>query len=113
MQSKIKQSRQATASFNQSCKEGECVDNITFGNIVGCLLGLLIVFVGAKIFFAPLRVILKLILNSLIGIGILYAVNLMKPMLNIYIGINAVSALVVGLLGIPGLCLLMLLQVFF
>ncbi|MBQ8526702.1 MAG: pro-sigmaK processing inhibitor BofA family protein [Clostridia bacterium] len=89
------------------------MDGMTFGTVVGYLLGLLIIFVAARIFFAPLKVIVRLLINSVIGIGILFVINLMKPVLNIYIGINAVSALVVGILGIPGLCLLMLLQVFF
>lgn len=86
---------------------------MTFGTVVGYLLGVLIIFVAAKIFFAPLKVILKFIINSIVGIGILLIINLLSPLLNIYIGINAVSALVVGILGVPGLCLLMLLQVFF
>ena len=86
---------------------------MTFGTVVGYLLGILIIFVAAKIFFAPLKVILKFIINSIVGIGVMLIINLLSPVLNIYIGINAVSALVVGILGVPGLCLLMLLQVFF
>lgn len=86
---------------------------MTFGTVVGYLLGILIIFVAAKIFFAPLKIILKFIINSIVGIGVMLIINLLSPVLNIYIGINAVSALVVGILGVPGLCLLMLLQVFF
>ena len=89
------------------------VEGITFGTVVGYLLGILIVFVAARVFFAPLKIILRFIINSLAGAGVLFLINLLKPVLNIYIGINAVSALIVGILGIPGLCLLMLLQVFF
>ena len=89
------------------------MDGITFGTVVGYLLGILIVFVAAKIFYAPFKKILKFLLNSVIGIGVLFLINMLGPVLNIYIGINAVSALIVGVLGIPGLCLLMLLQVFF
>lgn len=89
------------------------VEGITFGTVVGYLLGILIVFVAARVFFAPLKIILRFIVNSLAGAGVLFLINMLKPVLNIYIGINAVSALIVGILGIPGLCLLMLLQVFF
>lgn len=89
------------------------VEGITFGTVVGYLLGILIVFVAARVFFAPLKIILRFIINSLAGAGVLFLINMLKPVLNIYIGINAVSALIVGILGIPGLCLLMLLQVFF
>ena len=94
-------------------KRGDVMDGLTFGTVVGYLLGILIIFVAAKIFFAPLKIMLRFLLNSVIGIGVLFVINILSPILNIYIGINAVSALVTGVLGVPGLCLLMLLQVFF
>ena len=87
--------------------------SISFGTVVGYLLGILIVFVAAKIFFVPLKKMLKIILNSFLGAIVLMAINLLSPVLHIYIGVNPVSALVVGLLGVPGLCLLMILQIFF
>ncbi len=86
---------------------------ISFGTVVGYSLGVLIVFVAAKIFFVPLKKVLKIVANSLLGAVVLMVVNIFSPVLNIYIGVNPVSALVLGLLGVPGLCLLMLLQIFF
>ena len=87
--------------------------DITLGTIVGYLLGILIICISARIFFAPFKILLRMIVNSVIAVGILFVINLASPYLNIYIGINAVSALTVGILGVPGLCLLMLLQIFF
>ena len=84
---------------------------ITPGTITGYVLGLLILFITAKIFFAPFKRILKLLINSVMGAAILAIINILP--LNIHIGINAFSCLIVGILGIPGLCLLMLLQIFF
>ncbi len=81
--------------------------------IVGYILGGLIVFCVAKILFAPLKVVLKLILNSAIGAVVLICINLLEPFLHIHIAINAVTALVLGILGMPGLCLLMLLKIIF
>lgn len=86
---------------------------LTFGTFVGYLLGLLIVFVVAKIFLAPVKIILRLLVNSVVAIGVMFAINLLEPVLHIHMGINAVSALVVGILGVPGLCLMMLLQILF
>ena len=86
---------------------------ISFGTVVGYSLGVLIVFVAAKIFFVPLKKVLKIVANSLLGAVVLMVVNIFSPVLNIYIGVNPVSALVLGLLGVPGLCLLMILQIFF
>jgi inhibitor of the pro-sigma K processing machinery len=87
--------------------------SITFGTVVGYLLGVLIVFVAAKIFFVPLKKVLRIVLNSALGALVLVIINLFGPFLHIYIGVNPVSALVLGLLGVPGLCLLMILQIFF
>ena len=84
---------------------------LTLGTVTGYILGLLILFVTAKIFFTPFKRILKLLINSVLGAAILAIINLLP--LNIHIGINAISCLIVGILGIPGLCLLMLLQIFF
>ena len=69
--------------------------------------------IGIKIFAHPLKKCLKTGRNSLIGALVLWVVNLFSPILNIHMGINPVSALVVGILGVPGLCLLMLLQIIF
>ncbi len=81
--------------------------------VVGYILGALIVFCVAKILFVPLKTILKLILNSALGALILIVINLLEPILHIHIAVNAITSLVLGILGIPGLCLLMLLKIFF
>ena len=86
---------------------------VSFSTAVGYVLGLLILFVVTKIFFRPIKFILRLIANSILGVVLLYLINLAHPILNIYIGINPITALVTGLLGIPGVCLLLILQIFF
>ena len=87
--------------------------DITLGTAVGYVLGVLILCISARIFFVPLKIILRLILNSALAIGLLFVINLASPLINVYIGVNPVSALIVGILGIPGLCALLLLQIFF
>lgn len=81
--------------------------------IVGYILGALIVFCIAKILFAPLKVVLRLMLNSIFGAIVIICINLLEPFLHIHIAVNAVTALVLGILGVPGLCLLMLLKIVF
>lgn len=89
------------------------MSDITLGTAVGYALGILIICISARIFLAPIKLIFRLIINSALAVGMLFLINLAGPLINVYIGINPVSALVVGLLGIPGLCVLMLLQIFF
>ncbi len=81
--------------------------------VVGYILGALIVFCIAKILFVPLKTVLRLMLNSVIGALVLIAINLLEPFLHIHIAVNAITALALGILGVPGLCLLMLLKIFF
>ena len=85
----------------------------TFSTAIGYILGLLILFVITKIFFTPIKFIIRLIANSILGALALWLLNLLRPFIGIYIGINPITALVTGLLGIPGICLLLLLQIIF
>lgn len=85
----------------------------SFSSAVGYILGLLILFVVTKIFFTPLKFVVRLIANSILGALALWLINLLRPILGIYIGINPITALVTGLLGIPGICLILILQIIF
>lgn len=85
----------------------------SFSNAVGYILGLLVIFVVTKIFFKPIKFTLRLIANSILGAGVIWIINLLKPIFGIYIGINPVTALITGLLGVPGVCLILILQIIF
>lgn len=89
------------------------METINFSVVAGYILGLLIIFVVAKIFFTPLKIIFKLILNSIFGVLFLVFINLFSPFTGIYIGINAVTAVALGVLGMPGTCLILILQILF
>lgn len=86
---------------------------VSFSNAVGYILGLLVLFVVTKIFFKPIKFTLRLIANSIVGAGVLWLINLLKPIFGISIGINPVTALITGLFGVPGVCLLLILQIIF
>lgn len=73
-------------------------------------LGLIIIFILCRIFAKPLRWILKLMLNGIIGGLILAAVNFLGGFAGVSIIINPFSALLAGLLGVPGVILVVLLQ---
>ena len=70
------------------------------------------IFIFGKIFIVPIKAILKLIINSILGIILLYIVNLIGGIWSFHIGINVVTAIIVGVLGIPGIVLLTILQLF-
>lgn len=75
--------------------------------------GLLAVFLLAallRIFKAPLRLALKLLVNTLLGFLALYLTGLTAPWTGITLGLNLWNALIVGVLGLPGFVLLLLVQ---
>ncbi len=70
----------------------------------------LLLFLLGKIFLWPLKLILKLVVSSIIGGVILLAVNLVAGFIGlVLIPLNLITALVVGVLGIPGVILLLVL----
>ena len=76
---------------------------------IACIIG---IFIIGKIFIVPIKVIMKLILNTILGAILLYIINIIGASFNFHIGINLVTTLVTGILGIPGVILLILLQIF-
>ena len=76
---------------------------------VACIIGIIIV---GKVFIVPIKIIGKLIINSILGVVLLYIINLVGALWQFHIGINVITALVVGLLGIPGAVLLAILKIF-
>lgn len=74
--------------------------------IAAYAVGLLAVYFIGKMFLMPVRLIWKLIYNGVIGGVMLWIVNLVGASFNFELGINFVSALVAGFLGIPGVVIL-------
>lgn len=62
------------------------------------------------IFRKPIKILLKLIINTVIGFAALFAINYLGAFIGIAIGINWINAIIVGLLGVPGVALILLLQ---
>ena len=65
--------------------------------------GILFVCFFGKLLLLPLKVIGKLLLNSLLGGIILLVLNMILDNFGIILPINAITAAVTGVLGIPGI----------
>jgi len=72
------------------------------------LIFLLIVFIFiiVKIFTLPMRLLIKLVINSGIGLVSLIIINAIGQNMNFSIAINPVTVIVAGVLGIPGIVFL-------
>ena len=77
--------------------------------IAGLLLAFFLITL-VRIFRAPLRLALKLLVNTVLGFLALWAVNAASAVTGIALGLNLWNALVVGVLGLPGFVLLLLVQ---
>lgn len=71
--------------------------------------------IGIIILFILLRVLkwpIKILLNGIFGVILLYIVNLVGASFNFYIGINIITALIAGILGVPGVAALIIFKLF-
>ena len=75
--------------------------------LIPVLLGIALI----RLLLRPIRLIFKLALYSAGGFLCLWLLNTAAPFTGIYLPINAVTVLISGTLGIPGIALIALLEV--
>ena len=74
------------------------------------LISAALLFLTAALLSAPLRITLRAALNAALGLAALLLVNATGSVTGLALGVNPLSALTVGILGVPGLGLLFLAQ---
>lgn len=77
------------------------------------LLGLFLLVAVLRLFAAPLRLALRVLANTALGLLALFLLGLTEGVTGFSLGLNLFNALTVGILGLPGLVLLVLLQMLF
>lgn len=80
------------------------------GIILAYTAGIMLIFMTSWIFFKPLKFIGKILLNSLVGALILIIFNYFGQYTGLYIGVNEFTALIIGILGVPGFIALLLVK---
>lgn len=78
--------------------------------ILAYLSGIIIVFLLGRLFIVPIKKILKVLLNSILGGVLIFIINFIGGIWNFHIGLNIITAMFVGLLGIPGSIVLIFLK---
>lgn len=78
---------------------------LTAGLVGGFLLVALL-----RVFHSPLRLVVKLLTNTALGLLALWLVQQTADVTGITLGLNLWNALIVGVLGLPGFFLLLLVQ---
>ena len=75
--------------------------------IISCICML---FVMGRIFIVPIKCILKLVFNSIIGGTLIWIINLIGSAWGFHIGLNIYTSVLIGVLGVPGAIVLVLLK---
>ncbi len=78
--------------------------------VVAGLFLLVIIYIGAQVVLKPVKILWKLIMNSIIGLILLLLVNYGGAHFDFLLPINIITILVAGFLGIPGILLLICFQ---
>ena len=81
-------------------------------NIVIYLACICFIFLIGRFFIVPIKTILKLSINSILGGVLIYMINLIGGTFGFHIGLNIVTSICIGILGIPGAVLLVVLKMF-
>lgn len=76
---------------------------LTFGG------ALILLFLLGKALLIPLKIILRLVLNSIVGGVALMVVNFIGMNFGVLIPLNVINAMTVGILGVPGVVMLLIL----
>ncbi len=71
---------------------------------------IIILFIVGRIFIVPLKKILKLAINSILGGVLIYIINIVGATFGFHIGLNIGTSIFVGLLGVPGAVFLIILK---
>lgn len=79
-------------------------------SIIAFALGIVALYVIGLLLVVPIRIIIKLVINGIIGGLTLLLVNLVGGLFGLSIGINPITSLIVGFLGVPGVVLLLIIQ---
>lgn len=78
-------------------------------NIITYLACICFIFIFGRIFIVPIKKILKLVLNSVLGGLTIFIINLIGANFGFHIGLNIFTSILVGLLGLPGaVCLIII-----
>lgn len=78
--------------------------------IIAYVASICFLFFFGRIFILPIKTMIKIFFNSLLGAITIFAINWIGTLFNFHIGLNVITAIIVGVLGIPGAILIIILK---
>ncbi len=80
--------------------------------IIAVAIPILFALLLIKVLLTPMKLIFKLLINTGFGFVCLFLLNLLSGFTGILFELNFVTAAIVGILGLPGIILLLVFQFF-
>ena len=76
-------------------------------NLITYLACICFLFIFGRVFIVPIKKVLKLVINSILGGVTIFLINLIGGLWGFHIGLHIFTSILVGLLGVPGvICLI-------
>lgn len=85
--------------------------DINFGMVFAFAIGLGLLYLLGKLITVPVKLVIKLLANGVIGGLLLMLINFLGTYVGLSIEVNPINAVVAGFLGIPGVILLLILNI--
>ncbi len=79
--------------------------------IIAALMLLVVLYIIIQVFLKPVKLVWKLLMNSIVGIILLLLSNYIGAYFAFALPINIITVLIAGFLGIPGIILLACFQI--
>jgi len=87
--------------------------NVEYGMIFAYIIGIILLYFLGRLLIVPLKMLMKAVFNTTLGGILLLIINYVGSMVQFHIPFNLVSALMAGILGIPGVALLIIMKYVF
>ena len=84
--------------------------SLSITTLLAFLLGLVLLYIVGLLLVIPIKILIRLLINGVIGGVLLFVFNLIGGIFGLSIVINPLNAVIVGFLGIPGVILLLIIQ---
>ena len=85
--------------------------SMEIGIFLAYAVAIFLVYIFGKLLIVPAKILGRLILNSVLGGLFIIFVNLCGTNFGIFIPLNIINAIIVGILGIPGAALLFIVSI--
>ncbi|HOA35981.1 MAG TPA: pro-sigmaK processing inhibitor BofA family protein [Bacillota bacterium] len=71
--------------------------------VAAVIFGLFMLYFLSRVFYKPLKLLLRLLLWTVAGGVLIYFYNFAGAVWGLAVGLNVISAFIVGVMGLPGL----------